>query len=255
MVEDVAQLDYTNPYEPKPSKPWYKSFWKVLLLAILVFVLIIGVLFGLLVYSEYRKISSGEPSTFANTNQDTNVTDISNLNFVPGVDDDPAIGSVDAAVTIIAFEDYQCPFCQEAELIIQELLLEYPEDILFVYRDFPLYTIHPQGQPAALAANCAGEQGQYWEYHDALYANQSALSQAGIYEQLADQLGMDAENFSSCVTSERYKSEVQADQDEGLLADVDSTPTWFVNGVKYTGVLSLEQWRTVVDYELSKQTQ
>lgn len=255
MIEDATQLDYTNPYESKPPKPWYKSFWKVLLLVLVIFVLIIGVIFGLLVYSEYRKITSGEPSMFANTNQDTNVTNISNFNFVPGVDDDPAIGSADAAVTIIAFEDYQCPFCLKAEIIIQELLLEYPDDILFVYRDFPLYTIHPQALPAAMAANCAGEQGQYWEYHHALYDNQSALSQTGIYDQLADQLGLNTENFSSCITSERYKSEVQADQDEGLLAGVNSTPTWFVNGVEYTGVLSLEQWRTIVDYELSKQSQ
>ncbi|MFA6475106.1 MAG: thioredoxin domain-containing protein [Patescibacteria group bacterium] len=220
---------------------WYHSFGKVLALVILVFILLTGLLFGLLVFAQYRNLQ--KPVT-----QNTNTITNNNLYVAPDADDDPSLGSPAAKVTIIAFEDFQCPFCKEAEAALTTTLNKYSNDIYFVYRDFPLYTIHLQGRAAAQAGECADEQGQFWVWHDIAYANQSALTQAPlIFSTWAQQAGLDVTKFNTCITNDTYKNEVQKDIDEGFLAGVSATPTWFVNGKKYEGVLTEQQWSDIIE--------
>lgn len=170
-----------------------------------------------------------------------------NSNFViPTAADDPALGNPNAPVQIIAFEDFQCPYCKEEEPILKQILSQYPNDIYFVYRHFPVYTKHPQGMAAAQAADCAREQGQFWKYHDLLYANQDQFAQAGIFVKLARQLNLNVTQFSSCVSTEKYKDHVQQDFDQGYLAGVNQTPTFFVNGQIIAGEQSLEVWQQII---------
>jgi protein-disulfide isomerase len=167
------------------------------------------------------------------------------------VDDDPALGPEDAAITIIEFSDYECPYCQSWHTQTFARLLEtFPDQIRFVYRDFPLSSIHPNAAPAAEAANCAGEQGKYWEFNELLFSGQNDLSPQ-TYTQYAGDLGLDGAAFEECVTSGRYQAEVQADLDWAANLGVRSTPTFFINGIPLIGAQPYEVFKQVIEKELA----
>jgi protein-disulfide isomerase len=155
------------------------------------------------------------------------------------IDDDPWKGSEDAAVIIVEFGDYQCPACGYATGIIEEILNEYSGKVKFVYRDFPLEHSHPNAVIAAEAANCAGEQRMYWEMHDLLFANQLALDIDSLYD-YAETLDIDLEQFRSCLENHKYKNEIDQDFLDGLRYEVNSTPTFFVNGYRVIGANEAE---------------
>lgn len=225
--------------------PWYKSFWKIIIVLILCVVVLVGVAFALLVYQEVTKINTGEVSEF--TNQANLLVDPDELNFKPGIGDDPYIGDPEAPVQIIAFEDFQCPFCKRAVPIMKSILKKYPDDVVYVYKDFPLETIHLQSKQAALAGNCADEQGEFWILHDLLFENQADFADTSIYSTLAEKAGLDVTEFDACLSDQRSLPAIQQDQDEGFLAEVQSTPTYFVNGVKIEGLLSEQQWIDIIE--------
>lgn len=127
-----------------------------------------------------------------------------------------------------------------------KLVQRYPQDIVFVYRDFPLY-IHPQAEAAAQAAECADNQGQFWQYNALLFKQQENLAQADIFSQLAEQLDLDLVQFNDCVASGRTATEVQHDLDEALLAGLNATPTYFVNGTKVIGLRSEAEWVDIIE--------
>ncbi len=167
------------------------------------------------------------------------------------VDDDPMLGPKDAAITIIEFSDYECPYCRKWHTeTFARLLKTFPGQIRFVYRDFPLSNIHPNAAPAAQAANCAGEQGKYWEYSEKLFSGQYGLgSQA--YRQYASDLGLDAAAFDECVSSGRYQEEVTADLEWAANLGVRSTPTFFINGIPLVGAQPFEVFKQVIEKELA----
>ena len=232
---------------------WYNSFGKVLLVIGLCFVLLLGAAFGLLVFTQYYNLNNTNTNT-TNTvlgNQNTNQV---SLNYtVPDADDDPYLGHADAPVEIIIFGDFQCPFCKAAEPILEAVYLLYPNDVKVVYRDFPLYTIHDQAVAAAQAGECADEQGKFWAWHDEALANQSALA-AGptIFSTWAETAGLDVATFEACVVAERYAAEVQTDINEGFLAGVNATPTFFINGERVLGIQSEAQWIELIEAALPK---
>jgi protein-disulfide isomerase len=167
-------------------------------------------------------------------------------------DDDPVLGDNNAPVTIVSFEDYQCPFCKRAkDQTFPQLKQEYIDTgkVRYIYRDFPL-SFHPQAQPAAEASECADDQGKFWEYHEALFANQATLGR-DLYIQLAGQFGMDVEEFTSCFDSGKFKQEVQNDFTYGSQVGVSGTPTFFINGVKLVGAQPYQAFKQVIDSELA----
>lgn len=141
-------------------------------------------------------------------------------------DDDHVKGPKNAKLTFIEYSDFECPFCGSFHPTVQQALAEYPNDIRFVYRHFPL-SFHPEAEPAALAAECAGEQGKFFEYHDALFENQSQLGDA-YYGQLATQLGLNLNKFNDCVSSEKYLGKINAQAAAGAAAGVNGTPGSFI---------------------------
>jgi protein-disulfide isomerase len=166
------------------------------------------------------------------------------------VSNDPSIGPADAPVTIIEFSDYQCPYCQLwYQQVYQQLLDSYPNQIRFVYRDLPLPS-HPQSVPAAEAAECAGEQGDYWQYHDALFNQKYGLDRTA-YEQYASDLGLDMTAFTACLDSHRYLSEIQADAADASSIGLTGTPSFVINGRVLIGALPLSDFKAVVDEELA----
>ncbi|MDZ4229590.1 MAG: DsbA family protein, partial [Candidatus Veblenbacteria bacterium] len=148
---------------------------------------------------------------------------------------------------IVEFGDFQCPFCREAAPIMKEVLRRYPEAVRLIYRDFPVASIHTQAVAAAEAANCAARQkaDSFWKFHDALYENQDQLG-AEFYLALAGSLGLDRDKFQSCLEQHLTLAEIHDDYTSGLEAGVQGTPTWFINGHKAEGALSLELWDQVI---------
>lgn len=153
-------------------------------------------------------------------------------------------GPAAAPVTIFEWSDYECPFCQRAQDVLQRLQGEFPDTVRFVFKDFPLRS-HPNALPAALAARCAGAQGRYWEYHDLLFVGQPDLARDHLLG-YARRLRLDAAAFTECLDSGRYRDAVLAEQREGREAGVRATPTFFINQRKIEGALPLEEFRDAI---------
>ena len=146
---------------------------------------------------------------------------------VPDVtDDDYVRGNPNAKVTMIEYSDFECPFCSRFAETTDEILDEYGDDIRFVYRHFPL-SFHPEAEPAALAAECAGEQGKFWEFHDELFANQTSLG-TKLYDEIADDLGINNSQFKDCIDTEKYAAKIRTQAQEGGAAGVSGTPGSFI---------------------------
>lgn len=169
------------------------------------------------------------------------------------VDDDPALGLADAPITIIEFSDFECPYCSKwTTEIWPAIQAAYPDQVRLVYRDFPLYSIHANAEAAANAANCANEQAQFWGFHDLLFSSQLSYSRQA-YETFAETLGLDMGAFQTCLNEERYVSEIDADYQYATGLGIQSTPTFFVNGIALIGAQPFEVFKQVIDMELSGQ--
>jgi len=164
-------------------------------------------------------------------------------------DGDPSIGPEDAPVTVVEFSDYQCPYCQAwYQQTFNQLLANYPNQIRFVYRDLPL-PMHPEAIPAAEAAHCAGDQGEYWNFHNALFSGQYSLGRAA-YEQIAATLELDTAAFTACLDDHRYQAEINADAADAARVGLNGTPSFVINGRILVGALPFESFKTVIDEEL-----
>ena len=162
--------------------------------------------------------------------------------------DDPAWGPPSAPVTIVEFADFECPVCKDSLPVLQQLRDLYKDQIRLVYRDFPLIA-HPQARPAAEAAHCAHEQGQFWAYHDALFAQAPDLKTAD-YPALAERLNLNRAEFTACLAGTRPKAAVARDLADAQSLGLSGTPTFFINGRYLAGFQSLETLRQHIDREL-----
>ena len=162
--------------------------------------------------------------------------------------DGPAKGPAQAPIEIIEFSDFQCPFCQRIEPTLKRVLDTYGERVRLVFRNFPLPN-HPDARPAAEAAACADEQGQFWPYHDRLFANPMKLAMADLKQSAAD-LGLDTTKFNRCVDLRTYTSRIDADLQAVSDAGVSGTPAFFVNGRRLTGAQPYEAFKRLIDDEL-----
>jgi len=167
------------------------------------------------------------------------------------IDDDPVLGKADAPVTIVAFEDYQCPFCGRFhEQTFSQIKSEYIDTgkVKFVFRDFPL-SFHTYAQKAHEAANCAGEQGKYFEYGEILFKNQEALGEPDL-KNYAKQLGLNQQQFDSCLDSGKHAQEIQKDVSDGSIAGVSGTPSFFVNGRQISGAQPFSSFKAAIEASL-----
>lgn len=161
----------------------------------------------------------------------------------------PALGAKDAPVTIVEFTDFQCPFCEKTENTLKELRTKYGDKIRLVHMDFPL-PFHSHALDAAKAARCANEQGKFWPYRDALFANQSKLAPADL-KATAKTLGLNTAKFDSCFDKAKYESQVKADQAAGEKVGVDGTPAFFIDGRPLTGAQPTPKFEEIIDDELA----
>ena len=173
-----------------------------------------------------------------------------------GVDDDPVLGSPDAKVLMIEFGDYQCPSCRQFWKDIEPRLKKDYIDtgkVKLVFRDFPLMQIHPEALMAAMAVNCAGEQGKYWQFHDKVFREQYNRGDDVIRMKAADlkkwakDIGVDQAKFDQCLDSEKFKNEVMKDKAEGDAAGVQGTPTFLINGRIMGGAQQYPEYKKLID--------
>lgn len=164
---------------------------------------------------------------------------------------DPAIGNPDAAVTLVEFSDFECPFCAAAAPTLKQLRENYGDQIRLVWKDFPLTQIHPNAYRAAEAGHCAREQGGFWEFHDVLFANQQALDDASLKVHAAG-IGLDTAAFDACLDSSRYGDRVRTGMDMGTMLGVSATPTVFINGRAVSGAQPYEVFTAIIDEELAR---
>lgn len=164
-------------------------------------------------------------------------------------DKSPSKGPADAPIELVEFSDFQCPFCQRAYPTVEQVLKAYEGRIRFVYRHLPLPN-HPAARPAAEASACAGQQGQFWPFHDRLFANPNQLTDAG-FKAHAAALGLDTAKFNACVDSHQTKAEVDRDLKDANDAGVSSTPSFFINGRSLDGAQPFAAFKRLIDEELS----
>ena len=158
-------------------------------------------------------------------------------------------GNPDAPVTIVEFADFQCPFCKKTEATLKTVLAKYDGRVKLAFLDFPLSEIHGQAEKAAEAARCAGDQGKFWEYHDHLFADQSKLDDASLIGH-AQSLHLDQNAFRSCLSSGKFKHDIEVNREEGAKAGVTGTPAYFINGVFLSGAQPQAEFEKIIETAL-----
>lgn len=182
------------------------------------------------------------------------------------IDDDPMKGDPDAPITIVEFSDFQCPFCakfHETTLPLLEKNYISTGKVNFVYRDFPIQSIHPNAIPAALASECVDDQGMFWEMHDMIFENQSIwqglkpFDSASLFRDYAIAIGVNIDEFDSCINSGKHLLELRNDLDDGRAYGVSGTPGFFIGNeeigfTKLIGAQPFSSFKQVIDGQLSR---
>lgn len=208
-------------------------------------------------FNLYGKLDSIARKAVAGQQENEPSPDVNKPQLPSGImvsaDDDPSKGSKNAPVTIVEFSDFQCPFCARFYTQILPLMEENyinTGKVKLVYRDFPL-GFHTNAQKSAEAAECADEQGRFWEYHNKIFENQNKLDTINL-KQYAKDLGLDSKKFDSCLDSGKMASEVQKDFSDGSSYGVSGTPTFFINGIEVVGAQPYTVFQQIIEQELSK---
>ena len=157
----------------------------------------------------------------------------------------PVMGSASQKIIVAEFSDFECPYCSKAQTVIKEFMSRNQNEVTLVYKHFPLTEIHAQAEPAALASWAAMQQGKFWEYHDALFEQQSKLGEE-FYLELAKTLKLDVDRFNRDRKSEEAKAAIKRDFELGKSLGVRGTPSFVVNGIFLSGAPNVKELEELV---------
>ena len=209
---------------------------------LIVIVLAVAVAAGAAVYL------SRQPDQPAETSAATTRADIKGGGHIRGPEN--------AQLTLVEFGDYQCPSCGAYHPLVKEILTRYPQQLRLEFHHFPLISIHPNSMMASMAAEAAGEQGHYWEMHDALFEHQREWSDSPnaepIFVALASRFGLDTNKFMQGLRSPDLQARILKDVTRGNDAHVEAVPTFFINGEQVHVKLSMEDFVQVIESHLHK---
>lgn len=184
-----------------------------------------------------------------------NEADVSGKLETPVSQDDWSFGTTTAKVTLVEYGDFQCPACQAYHFALKKLLEERGNEISFVFRHFPLITIHPNALPGALASEAAGKQGKFWEMHDLLYEKQTDWSNDVSAEQrfveYAKELGLDTAKFLTDYKDPVLRDKITDSYKSGMHSGVSGTPTFFINGEKIVNPGNYDELKAIIDQKLT----
>jgi protein-disulfide isomerase len=158
--------------------------------------------------------------------------------------DRPTFGNPEADLVIVGFIDFECPFCQDAFPALRTMTNRYKDEIFFIFRNYPL--LGEQSSMLAQAAMCAHEQGKFWNFHDRYFPAQGQIQTSETLQSLLMASGIDINAFSVCISQQKYRNLVQEDIYNALDLGVAGTPTFFVNGYKLPGAVTLEAWEQII---------
>jgi protein-disulfide isomerase len=159
---------------------------------------------------------------------------------VPVSERDHRQGPDTAAVTLVQYGDYECPYTRRSTWVVQAIQQQLGEQLRFIYRNFPLTEIHPHALHAAFAAEAAAMQGKFWEMHDYIFHHQHTLEDTRL-GQFAETVGLDMQQFTRAMTERPFLSRIEEDRQSGIRSGVRGTPTFFLNGVLYLGSWEQEE--------------
>jgi len=217
-------------------RPWYKKWWGILFLVVagLAFIYLIASLFY--VINQIQAIRSGQAQV--DLAAQTRIYQAA----VTGAGGDYTYGTSSPQVTIVEFGDFACPFCAQSATGARAMMIKYKDKVRFIYRDYPL---HENSIDLAMAARCAGEQGQdkFWEIYDYFFAHQTNLADTGDALKtkllnVASDLKLDLAQFNNCFSTKKYLDNIGRGFSDGETLQIKGTPTWFVNYYPITGYLT-----------------
>ena len=219
-----------------------KTFLLVMVSLVIGFVGGTGYTFFLLDNSDDQGKAQGESGTVVTVPSSFDVS----------IEGRPFLGNPNAPVTVIELVDYECPFCERHHRqVLQELLSEYGDSIHYVTLNFPLTSIHPLAFKVSEAAECAHDQGRYWDYRDSIFDSSGPLDSKMLLN-LAELIGLDDSKFTECIMSGSKGELVRRDIADGLRHGARGTPSFFINGKLITGARPLDIFKEVIDAELAK---
>jgi len=220
-------------------------------------ILLLASIFLVWIISDFGNNNESLPlsNTNANSQSDNSRTDplITSTKELYGSlinENDPVRGSGAAGLVILEFGDFECPYCQTVFPNLVKILSEYQGKVKLVWKDFPNPS-HLNARDAALAARCAGDQGQFWEYHDYLFANQAELSRE-MYNQIALELRLSLSQFNKCLDGQEKIELIGQGLEDGQKLGVDATPYIFIGNKQFNYALSYEELKGVVEEEIRK---
>lgn len=168
-------------------------------------------------------------------------------------EDDPAQGTDEPLIYIIAYESFACPYSKEDQADLKKMLDKFGPLVRFVFKDFPTEGLHENVFNAHLAANCANEQKKFWEYHDLLFANQGKFSKPEL-KVYAKELGLDQASFDACLDSEKFSQEIRQDYAQGVNLKVPGTPSYIINGQLISHTVPMDLWEQVIGFILKQES-
>lgn len=222
---------------------------------------ILGLVLGILI-TKVQYLEKGVSTSSATSNTTATTPDITTPVNV-SVGHLPILGNKNAKVTVVEFADFQCPFCEQwFQQVEPNIIKNYVNTgkIQFAFRHYAFLdqstdAAGPESTQAALASECADEQGKFWDYHDYLY-NHQGQEDSGTFsidnlKGFAATLGLNTDQFNSCLDSKKYASNVSKDMSEGQTAGVQGTPATFVNGLLFSGACPYSNFKQAIDYALA----
>ena len=153
---------------------------------------------------------------------------------VPVSERDHRQGPATAAITLVQYGDYECPYTRQSTTVVRAIQQQFGEQLRFVYRNFPLTEIHPHALHAALAAETAAAQGKFWQMHDYIFHHQHTLEDSDL-EHFAEAVGLDMQQYARALADQRALARIEEDVEGGERSGVQGTPTFFINEVLYRG--------------------
>lgn len=243
LNDRIQYLEMKERHKVK-LRPWYKKWWGVMLI-IFIFLIIAGAITAAsYIVNQIKNIrESGNIAA-----QEEEIKKITAA--IDGRGENYSLGPQDAKVKIVIFSDYACPYCQQAAPVVRNLAKKYGNQIRITFRDYPL---HDNSVDLALAGNCAGEQGKFWEMHDLLFERQteiSALQSAALnakLKEVAAEIKLESEKFNNCLDNKTYLYRLNDDFADAELLGLSGTPSWFVNRYKITGFYPEENFTSMID--------
>lgn len=222
----------------RQAKSWYRRPWAITLFVVAGILVVFSPFYIYQIYQIYQEVKSG---TFISAEALVKAAPYNMDNLADAMS--PFEGAAEAKIQIVEFGDFNCSQCLAAFPIMRELMAKYHDQIKFYWRNYPI--VQGSSIDLALAAVCAQKQNRFWAIHDKFFQSQGTLTPGNLSE-VAQKIGLDVAAFESCLQNKMTQSQIKKDYYAAKEGEVKGTPTFFINGYKLQGVVSLENWEKII---------